>query len=108
MTEEKTGLEKLVPESKTITLNGHEIEVNPLKNEKVLQAAMEAEKRGKDNIDFFLELIADTLNDNDGFEDVTGEGVREGKGSILPLIQAVQEVNGLQDFLDEEEIQEIT
>jgi len=105
--EQKTGLEKLVPESKIVTLNGHKVEVKPLENEQQLEAAMKAEKRGQDNMDFFLELVAMTLNQNEGFENITGEDVKNSRGNILPLVMKVQEVNGLSDFLDEEDLQEI-
>jgi len=101
----KSGLEKIVPESKTVTLNGEEITVKPLENEDTLKASMEAEKRGQDNKDVFYELIARTLNENDGFDGVTAEEVKKSRGNVLPLVLAVQEVNGLGDFLDEEELQ---
>lgn len=103
----KSGIEKIVPADKKVTLNGHEINIKPLENEKILKAAMESERSGKDNTDFFLELVADTLNENEGFEGVTAKDVRESRGNILPLIMSVQEVNGLSDFLDEEDLQEI-
>lgn len=108
--EQKSGLEMIVPEGQTVHLNGVEIEAKPVENDKQLKAAMEAEKRGKDNIDFFLELVAATLNQeqNEDFEDVSAEEIRKSRGNILPLLTAVQEANGLADFLDEEEMEQIT
>lgn len=103
--EQTTGLEKIVPETEVVELNGHKIDVNPVENEKTLRAAMESEKRGQDNVDFFIDLAAKSLNQNEGFENITGQDLKESKGNILPLIMAVQKVNGLGDFLDEEELQ---
>lgn len=105
--QDKSDIEKLVPQTESVTLNGHKIVIRPLENEQQLKAAMESEKRGKDNTDFFLELVAMTLNENEGFDGVTGEDVKNSRGNILPLIMKVQEVNGLNDFLDEEELQEL-
>lgn len=105
--EQKSGLEMIVPESKTVELNGTEIEVKPLENQDTLEASMEAEKRGQDNKDFFYELIARTLNENEGFDGITAQEVKESRGNVLPLVMAVQEVNGLGDFLDQEELQEM-
>lgn len=103
----KSDIEKLVPGSKTINLNGHEIEVKPLENDKTLRAAAESDKPGKDNMDYFLELVAETLNENEGFSGVTAQEVKNSRGNILPLVTAVQQVNGLADFLDEEDLEEI-
>lgn len=108
MSDEQEKLQQLVPETKTVKIAGTKIDVPPLSNEQQLKATIEAEKRGQDNQDFFLKLIAMTLNENDGFEGVTKDDVRTSKGNILPLINAVQEANGLGDFLDEEEVEDLT
>lgn len=106
---QKSGLEMIVPEGQTVHLNGVEIEAKPVENEEQLKAAMQSEKRGNDNIDFFLELVAATLNQeqNEEFEDVEASEIRSSRGNILPLLTAVQEANGLSDFLDEEDIEKI-
>ena len=107
--EQNVGLDLIVPEGQTVTLNGVEVEAKPVNNDVQLRAAMEAEKRGQDNVDFFLELVAETLNQdqNEEFENVTAEGLKQSEGNILPLVMAVQEANGLGDFLDEEDLEEV-
>lgn len=107
MTEEKSDIEKLVPEKREVTINGVDVTVEPLENQKTLEAAMEAEKRGQEDVDFFLHLIAETLNMNEEFDGVTLEDVKTSRGNLLPLLQAVQEVNGLQDFSDEKIAEQI-
>lgn len=97
----KKDLDKLQPQAQTLELNGHEITFPPLENDATLQATVESEKRGGSDLDFFLELIAISINTNDGFEDVTKEDVKDMKGTILPMLQAVQSANGL-DFSEED------
>lgn len=97
---EKSDMEKLVPEATTLTVNGVELRFEPLDNDKILKAAVEAERRGQDDFDFILELIAMTISKNDGF-DVTSQEVKDSKGNLLPMMNTVQEVNGL-DFSEEE------
>jgi hypothetical protein len=106
--EENSGsdIDKLVPESETITLNGEEIEVRPIKNEDFLKAAMTAEQRGDDNIELFMQLATTVLEDN-GY-DVTARELRDSRGNILPLITAIQEVNSMADFSDEDLVEEMT
>lgn len=95
-----SDMEKLVADPKTISINGNEITVKPIKNKKIMREAVESEKNGESDADFLYGLVAETLNMNQGF-DVTVEEVKDARGTILPLMQAVQEVNGLADFLDQ-------
>lgn len=95
-----SDMEKLVADPKKVTINGTDITVKPLKNKDIMSTAVEAEKKGDSDADFLYGLVAMTLNQNDGF-DVTVEEVKESSGTILPLMNAVQEVNGLADFLDQ-------
>lgn len=93
-------IDKLTPGPKTITLNGHEIEVRPIENETFLKAAAEAEKSGDSDMELFIRLGAKVLQEN-GW-DVSPKELAEGRGIILPLINAIQEVNELTDFSEEE------
>jgi len=104
---EKSDLEKIVPETKTVELNGQEIQVKPLQNEPLLKGMMEASKRDQDNRHFFYQAVASTLNSNEGFSEITVEDIKNSRFNIAPLIEAITEVNGLGDFLDEEEIEEM-
>ncbi|MDY6788791.1 MAG: hypothetical protein SVV03_02400 [Candidatus Nanohaloarchaea archaeon] len=97
---EKSDMEKLVPEASTLTINDVELTFEPLDNEKILKSAVKAERKGQDDFDFILELIAMTISKNEGF-DVTAEEVKKSKGNLLPMMNTVQEVNGL-DFSEEE------
>lgn len=103
----KEDLQKLVPEDKTVEVNGVEIDVKPLQNEPLLKGMMEASKRDQDNRHFFYQAVASTLNSNEGFSDITIEDIKNSRFNIAPLIEAITEVNGLGDFLDEEEIEEM-
>lgn len=96
-------IENLVAEPETVEVLGEEFMIHPLEGDELLKVMMMSDK-GSDR-EAITQLVVKTLQKDD--EDVTRSEVLEAPAALfMKTMQKLQEVNGLEDFFDEAEIEE--
>lgn len=103
MTDELSAKEKLDQirgDATTIEVRGVEFEINPLDNDEFLAYISDANNSDKDKGEVAVELVTMILQKDD--PDWTVDMVREGPpGLVVKVMNAFEDVNGLEDFTDE-------
>lgn len=99
MTNEK--LEQLVADNKTIEIDGVEFTLNPLTVKQFTKAQLKGQN---DEAAALVEMMYYSLQEE---EDLSREDLQNAPAKLLvPLQEAVMELNDFEDFFDEDEKQE--
>lgn len=94
-------LEQITAENKSFEVDGVEFTVNPLTVEQFTKSQLKGQNdEGKALIEMFYHSLRDE-------EDITRQDLRDAPAKFMvPLQEAVMEVNDFEDFFSEEERQE--
>jgi len=94
-------LEQITASNKTIEVEGVDFTLNPLSVRQFTQAQL----KGEDNeAEALIEMMYFSLEEE---EDISRKELREAPAKLLvPLQEAVMELNDFEDFFDEEDKQE--
>lgn len=100
MSDEEEALNKLQQlnaEPKTIEVFDTEFDIHPFDNKEFFNVVVNAERRGMDDEDIITTLVTKILQKDD--EDISEEDVENAPpGVTMAVIDAMEEVNGLEDF----------
>jgi len=93
-------LDKITAQSTTIEVMGQEFEIKPLTNKEFLQHVTGQERQsGESQTDTVIELVTTVLQKDD--PNVTKEKVEDAPPALIAkTMQALEEVNGLEDFIE--------
>lgn len=92
-------LGKITAESTVIEVAGEEFEIHPLTNKEFLQHVTSQEAQKGDQSEIVLDLVTTVLQKDD--ERITREEVEMAPPELVgKVMKALEEVNGLQDFIE--------
>lgn len=94
-------LEQIVADNKTFEVDGQTFEIEPLTVQEFTRAQLKGEQdEGVALVEMFYHSLKDT-------EEMTRSDIKGAPAKFMvPLQEAVMEVNDFEDFFDKEEIQE--